>query len=175
MSNESLLSNIPANQNPLQQHKFVFVIAQLPTCSYFCNAVTMPSVSTNPVLQPGPALDVWRHGDRLVYEPISITFEIDEDLRNWEEAYKWMYGVTDPSISRQINTYEKQKQKKLYYDGILEVNKNSNVANFRVKFANLSPVSLTGFDFTVQNGGMVLTPQASLTMQYDYFTIERFE
>lgn len=134
----------------------------------------MPSVTTNPVLQPGPALDVWRHGDRMIYEPISITFEVDEDLRNWEEAYKWMYGVTDPNVSHNVNTYARQKEKKLYYDGILEVNKNSNVPNFRIKFRNLTPISLTGFDFSVQNGTAVITPLASLTMQYDFFEIERF-
>jgi hypothetical protein len=176
MPQESVLTTIPASVNELQPHKFVFVIPQLPFISYFVQAVSMPSVTLNPVLQPNPAVDFYRHGDKMVFEPLLITFKVDEDMTNWIETFNWMQGLSTPYKREDSRggDYGLQKRKGLYFDAILEVYKNSWNSNFRIKFRNCTPMTLSGFDFTVLQGTKVPTINATLSLQYDFFEIERF-
>jgi len=169
MSNESVLTKIPDNTNFLQVTKFSFVIPELPFARYFCQTVLFPGISTTEVSVPTPFSDTYRHGDKLMYDPLSITFLVDEDLRTWEETYIWLQTLTSPI---KFKDYANRFQQK-YYDGILTINTNSNVPNLRIKFKNCHPVTLGSIQFdTTVNAD--LTPVSDLTFRYDHFTIERF-
>lgn len=160
---------IPTNTNNLQTNKFTFIIPTLPFASYFCQSITFPGVSTSEVPVETPFSVTFRHGDKLIYDPLTITFLVDEDMRNWEETYNWMKGLTFPNNGRE---YTQQKKKGLYSDGILTVNKNSQTTNIRFKFKNCHPTSMGPITFaTTDDAGMI--PVADLTIRYDTFEIER--
>lgn len=171
MSNQSLLTKIPENTSLLQTTKFTFSFPELPFLKYFCQSVTLPGISTQPVLVSSPFADMYRHGDKLAYQPLSITALIDEDLRTWEETHNWMISLTKPKQWSQYVRYF-NKDKSPYHDGLLTINTNANIPNLRIKYTNCHPISLSEIQFsTFTNAETTLT--CEIGFRYDQFEIER--
>jgi len=168
MSNQSVLNTTPDNTSFLQTTKFTFIIPQLPFLKYFCQTVLLPGVSTTEALVPTPFSDTYRHGDKLVYDPLSLTTLVDEDLRVFEETYQWLSFLTNPIKFGQF----KQKFTEKYYDGILTINTNSNIPNMRIKFRNCHPVTLGSVQFATTDTADI-TPVFDVTFRYDIYEIER--
>lgn len=171
MAIESFASNTPDNTSLLQSTKFTFMIPDRPFLKYFCQTVSLPAVSTNAVEVPTQFSTTYRHGDKLNFEAFTITALMDEDLRVWEETYKWLEGLTRP---QKYEEYIKSKNPNtpLYHDAYLTINTNANRSNIRVKFHNCHPVSLgmINFDTKVDADNI---PTCDVTFRYDLFEIER--
>ena len=168
MTNTSMISTIPDNGNFLQVSKFTFLIPGLSFARYFCQNVIMPGVSTSAPVQPTPFSEIYRPGDKLIYDPITITFYLDEDMRTWEETYIWLITLTQPFRFQQYASRFTERS----YDGVLETTKNSNLPNLRFKFHNLHPTSISSIQFDVTQTAD-FTPTADITFQFDTFEIER--
>lgn len=168
MANHSVLTQIPENTNFVQGTKFTFSIPSLPHVNYFCQTVNIPGISTSAPQVPTPFSDTFRHGDKLVFDQLSITFLVDEDLRVWEELYQWLAVLTNPVKFKEYQPKFKDK----YYDGILNVNTNSNTPNIRFKFKYMHPVSVGSIQFDVTTTA-AMTPICDVTFQYDRLEIER--
>ena len=174
MTIENFNVNTPENTSILQSTKFTFLIPDKPFLKYFCQTVTIPAISTTEVAVPTPVVNTYRHGDKLTFDALTITAIIDEDLRIWEESYKWLKSLT------RITDWEDYARKPhqnpidapLYFDGFLTVNTNSNNPNIRFKFRNCHPTSIgmVNFDTKVDAD---LIPTADFTFRYDYYEIER--
>jgi len=157
------------NDNHLQTTKFSVTIEGLPFASYFCQELTIPGVSTSEAQVPSPYSDYFFSGDKLVYDYLTLTFIVDEDLRVWEETFNWLNGITYPLDSTQ---YAKQEAKGIYHDAIVILNTNNNSENVRFKFRNCHPVSLGPMSLSFK--GNALNPIiADLTLRYDTYIIER--
>lgn len=164
----SNFTNTPNNSNTLQGSKFLFQILSLPTVNYFCQNVFVPGISTNAALVSTPFSDIKLHGDKAVFDPLTITFQVDEDLRNWEECQKWIRGITFPVG---FPDYQKQKQKFLYRDATLSFLTNSNTKNLKFIFKNCSPISLGPIQMSTMTDASI-TPTCDLTLDYDYFDLD---
>jgi len=173
MTIESFTSNIPQNSSILQATKFTFLIPDMPFLKYFCQTVSLPSVSTGEVAIPTPFSTTYRHGDKLNFEAFTITALMDEDLRVWEETYKWLKGLTRPS---EYAEYIKAKNPNtpLYFDGYLTINTNANRPNIRVKFHNCHPTSLGMINFDTKTDADTI-PVCDITFRYDLFEIDRLD
>jgi hypothetical protein len=171
MANESMLTRIPENTSFLQTTKFSFSFPTLPFLKYFCQSVTLPGISTQPVAVTSPFAKMYRHGDTLEYEPMVVTALIDEDLRLWEETYNWLLSLTKPKqFSQYVKYYNAQGAP--YHDGALTVNTNANNPNLRIKFTNCHPVSLSQVQFsTFTNAETTIT--CDISFRYDQFEFER--
>lgn len=171
MANESLLTKIPENTSLLQTTKFTFSFATLPFLKYFCQSVVLPGVTTQPVLVSSPFANMYRHGDKLEYEALTVTALIDEDLRTWEETHDWLIALTKPKQYSQYIRYF-NKENTPYHDATLTINTNANVPNMRIKYTHCHPVSLSQVQFnTTTNAETTLT--CEITFRYDQFEIER--
>lgn len=172
MAIESFASNTPQNSSILQLTRFTFIIPDKPYLKYFCQTVSIPSVSTSAVEVATPLSKTYRHGDKMEFEPLTITAIVDEDMRIWEETYEWMKGLTRPSDSREYLRKSLQDKTPLYYDGFLTVNTNANNPNIRFKFHNCHPVSLGGINFDTKTDADNI-PTCDVTFRYDLFEVER--
>lgn len=173
MTIEALTTNTPENTSILQLTKFTFIIPDKPFLKYFCQTVQIPSVSTNEIEVPTPFSATYRHGEKLRYDPLTITAMMDEDLRVWQETYDWLKSLTRPTSFEEYPRQSKREiYKPLYFDGYLTVNTNANNPNLRVKFHNCHPASIgmVSFDTKVDADSI---PTADFTFRYDYFEIER--
>jgi len=171
MTTESFLTTIPQNTSFLQSTKYSFVIPNLPFARYFFQSINLPGVSSNEIEVPTPFSSTYRHPTKVTYEPFSISFLIDEDIRVWEETYKWIVSLTRPESNKQYVKY-RDKDASPYQDGILTINTNANIPNIRIKFKNVFPVSLSGIQMGTINSAET-TPTADLTFRYDIFDISR--
>lgn len=170
MAIKGLIGSNPTNANLLQPTKFVFTVPNMPFTNYECQTVTLPSVSTTEAIQVAMAFaDVKRHGDKLVYDPLTITLLVDEDLRQWEEAYNWLAALTAP---QRFPQYAVNKGSELYRDCTLTILNNSNLPILRIHFSKAFPVSLGMIQFDTSGSPDVILV-ADYTLAYDYFTIDR--
>lgn len=173
MTIEALTVNTPQNTSILQSTKFTFIIPDKPFLKYFCQTVYLPSISTGEAIVPTPFSNTYRHGDKLIFEPFTITAIIDEDLRVWEETYKWLVSLTRPQNWEQ---YAKKTVRDvmtpLYFDGFLTINTNANNPNLRIKFHNCFPTSIGMVNFDTKVDADVI-PTADFTFRYDLYEIER--
>ena len=101
MAIESFASNTPQNSSILQLTRFTFIIPDKPYLKYFCQTVSIPSVSINPVTVPTPLTNTYRHGDKMEFDALTITAIVDEDMRIWQETYDWMKGLANPVTTDQ--------------------------------------------------------------------------
>lgn len=170
MSKETILTRVPKNTSFLQPTKFTFSFVTMPFLNYFCQSIQIPGVSTSAPVQPSPFANTYRHGDRLIYEPITISALIDEDLRVWKETYDWLVALTKPQEYEQYKRFY-DPNKTLYHDAVMTLNTNSNIPNIRILFKNCHPVSLSGVQFnTSENANTQLS--AEIEFRYDYYEIE---
>jgi len=173
MTTESLISNTPDNTSILQSTKFTFIIPDMPFLKYFCQTVQVPSISTSEIAIPTQFSTTYRHGEKLNFEPLTITAIIDEDLRVWEETYKWLSSLTRPQSFEQYprKTQQQKFTVPLYYDGFLTINTNANKTNIRLKFRNCHPTVIGAINFDTKVDADTI-PTADFTFRYDYYEIE---
>lgn len=171
MTTASVLNKIPENTSLLQPSKFTLVFPTLPFLRYFGQTAVIPGISTSPVSVETPFSNTWRHGDKLVYDEFSINALIDEDMRTWEETYKWLVSLTKPQSFSQYIAYN-DKNTLIYPDAVLTVNTNANIPNIRFKFTNIHPVSMGAINFNVSdNANTIMT--ADIIFRYDYYELMR--
>ena len=171
MTTESFLTTIPPNSSFLQSTKYTFVIPNLPFARYFCQSINLPGVTSNEIEVANPFSNTYRHPTKMSFEPFTISFLIDEEIKVWEETYKWIVSLTRPESNKQYVKY-RDKDASPYQDGLLTIKTNANISNIRVKFKNVFPVSLSGIQFGTMNSAET-TPTADVTFRYDLFEIER--
>ncbi len=169
MSQESLLTRVPLNQNLLQLTKFIFTIPDFTHPVYFCQSVNIPGLQTNAPVQPTPFKAAYRHGDTLVVNPLVVTFLVDEDMYSWEQAYDWLRSIAPP---HDFGEYAKNQGKSIYKDAILTTLTNSNLENVRIKFKDCHPISLTSLTFDTRVNAEAV-PTCILTLRYDSWVVER--
>lgn len=167
----TVIAKVPQNISLLQPTKFTFVIPEMNNLLYYVQNINLPSISTSEVPVETPFSATYRHGDKLVYSPLVITFLIDEDMRAWEETHNWLVALTFPVDFRQYGRI-KGETKKLYYDSMLTINTNANIPNIRVKFFNCFPVSLGEIQFSTTDSAET-NMIADVEFRYDRYEIER--
>ena len=172
MAIESFSSNTPQNSSILQLTRFTFIIPDKPYLKYYCQTVSIPTVTTSEVTVATPFSNTYRHGDKMVFDPLTITAIVDEDMRIWEETYNWLKGLTRPSSSEEYIRKSLQDTTPLYFDGFLTVNTNANNPNIRFKFHNCHPISLGGVDFDTKTDADNI-PTCTIQFRYDIFEVER--
>lgn len=172
MTTTSLLTKIPENTSFLQPNRFTFSFSTLPFLKYFCQGVNIPSVSTSPVTVSSPFADMYRHGDKLSFDQLSVSVIVDEDLRVWEETYNWIQALTKPDNFGQYIRNDRRNNKTPYHDGVLTINTNANVPNIRFKFTDCHPISLGGISFNVQETAQTIVT-CEIIFRYDQFYIDR--
>ena len=92
----SAIESQPTNLNYLSPLGFRFMVKKLPNVNYFCQVVTLPNISMNVIESTTPFSTIPRVGDKLIYDPLTIRFRVDEDLKNYLEIHNWLVGLGHP-------------------------------------------------------------------------------
>jgi len=130
--------------------------AEFPAFEYFCTSVTFPTVSLPIIESKYRNHQIEVSGDTVRYEPLSVTFIIDEDMKNYLELYNWMYKNARESIT--------------YRDITLNILTTQNTPNISVQFMNATITDLASFEFNTQNTDVTYTT-CTATFYYDAFKI----
>ena len=162
---EDIKDRYPERINALLPTYYRFSIARLPTTVYFCQTASLPTVTMSEVLMPTPFMAI-KNPSKLDFDELSITFVVDEEMKNWLEIFNWMRSCTN------VEDYEEFKPTNTHLSTanliILNSTKNPKI---NVTFEGLYPRTLGSIDFS----STVIDPepfQCTATFAYRNYNIE---
>jgi len=188
----------PTKQDYASPTQFKFSILKLPKVEYFCTQVNLPGISLGGnMVQPTPLKDIPIPGDKLTYDPLSMTFMVDENLENFQEIHGWLVGLGFPrdysefrnlvtsgndrfpaknqSIINEIGKvkYGTPNVGGTYSDATLTILSSKNNAELEVRFRDVYPTALTGLTYDQQAADVdYLTATVSFNYSiYDFATV----
>jgi hypothetical protein len=197
MTTTNSLSRQPTKLDYASPTQFKFSIIKLPKVEYFCTAANIPGISLGGALsQVTPLKDVPLPGDKLTYEPLQMTFLVDENLENFQEIHGWLVGLGFPrdysefqnlvssgndrfpaknqSISTEIGKvkYGATNTGGVYSDATLTVLSSKNNSQVEIRFRDVYPTGLTGLQYNQQAADVdYLTATVSFNyLIYDFAT-----
>ena len=164
----SPIARLPDKLDYASPTQFKFGIHQLPKVEFFTVSANVPSISAGVVTQPTPFKDIPIVGEKLTYENLSITFQIDEYLENYISLHNWMKGIGFPTDREEFRTFrdvtsitpasgktpptdlvgKAVPDRALYSDAYLMILSNKNNPIVEVNFQNIFPISLSALEFT---------------------------
>jgi hypothetical protein len=103
---------------------------------YFCVAASLPALSLPEISSPFRNQLGKLSGDTIDYSSFSVTFIVDEEMRNYLEIFDW--------IEKNANVGIQTK------DVTLSILSNQNTTNKQVQFLNAFPTSLNELEFNTQ-------------------------
>ena len=165
---QSPLARQPDKLDYASPTQFKFGIHQLPKVEFFTLSANVPGITAGVVTRATPFKDIPLVGDKLTYENLSITFQVDEYLENYVSLHNWMKGIGFPTDRQEFRTYRDvtsntpaggkepsidlvgsaTPDRALYSDAYLMVLSNKNNPIVEVNFQNVFPVSLGALEFT---------------------------
>ena len=164
------------NKNFLSPTGFKFVLNRAPKVVFFSNSASIPGLNLGVAIQPGYLKDIPQPGDKLEFGDLTLRFLVDEDLENYLEIQHWLRGLGFPDTLKEIYDWQKSNPNapsgplNMTCDGTLNVLSSSNVPNFKVKFLDMFPVSLSELDFDATDSDIdYLT--ANVTFKYTIYNI----
>ena len=172
------IDNQPTNKSYLSPLGFRFVLNRTPSTNYFVQNVRLPTLSLGQFDLEDPFVKLPTPGTKLSFEPLDITFMVDEDMRNYLEIHDWLKGLGFPETFDQYgnlvrqNTTARSDATAVFSDGTLMILSSHHNANIKVIFEDMFPIALTdlSFDSTLTD---VEYLRATVTFRYKLYTIEK--
>jgi len=137
----NIFQDQPTNINLLSPVGFRFNIEFLPMTNWFLTSVSLPGISLGEASHPTPLMPTQVPGNDLTFDPLNITFLVDEDLNNWRELYDWLIGIGFPNDYAE---YKDQKQnRQIYSDATLTILNSNMNPNYQIHFRDLFPTNIS--------------------------------
>jgi len=156
MAISNITSNQIQNRNFLSPSGFEFFLNRAPKVSFFSNSANIPGLNLGVAIQPTYLKDIDTPGDKIQFDDFTLRFLVDENLENYMEIQNWIRGLGYPeSLSEIFDLQQNSKtpstssknEMNIYSDGTLTVLGSSFKPNFKIKFSDLWPYSLTTLNF----------------------------
>ena len=183
-------SRQPSKLDYADPTKFKFSIIKLPKVEYFCTQVNLPGINlADNYEQPTPFRNIPLPGEKLSYEPLNMTFIVDENLENYQEIHGWLRGLGFPggysefknllqagadrfptSKSSVLGDAGREKfsapnQGGIFSDATLSILTSKNTKNIEVRFSDLFPISLSSLSYNQQASD---TDYLTATVTFNY-------
>lgn len=174
--------NLPSNKNFLSPLGFTFSIKKTPKVNYFVQAVSIPSITLGQADIQTPFVKLPVPGDHIEFGTLSVTFRIDEEMRNYKEIYDWIIGLGFPENFGQYNAIAPSRGKfggavtspttgaGIYSDASLVVLNSVKAPIIDITFKNLYPVALTDVMFDTKSTDVDYL-DATATFAFEVFNL----
>jgi len=141
--------NQPDTNNYINSNYFKIVFSRLPIMTYFCQTVNVPSLSFGVADQlTSLGLHIPRPGTKYQFEPLNISFLLDESLNNWREIFTWMESLANYETNIPLNKGGPViPRDDVYSDARILITNSAFVPQYEVIFNDVLPVSLGGWQF----------------------------
>ena len=153
----TLSESQPTNLNQLNVVSFDVSFSRLPAVQYFCQRISLPTVVLGETNEPSPFLNLPLEGDTLTYEALSLSFIVDEDLQNYISIYEWLTALGFPREYGQFAALKEPSTgsaETKYSDLTIILHTNKSNPNYRIRFTECFPTSLSSILFDATPTGM---------------------
>lgn len=139
-----------------------------------CQRANLPGISVPDLTQPttlGTTIPV----PSLIasFEPLSVEFIVDEDMKNWNSIYAWIRNITNIKDDKEYNLNYDQwhvsATLNIFTQPYSKLQQNCD-GQISIKFSNVVPVALGGLNFQSDNTDTVIQ-KATAKFKYSYYTI----
>ena len=179
----------PSKLDYSSQIQFRFEILYLPLVEYFVQSANVPGIQLGTATVPSPFYDYPVPGDTLSFDPLNISFLVDENLNNFNELHKWIsrlgFGDSHEEFAdllregtpSQRTPSSKGIQRPLpeigtYSDATLTILSSKNMPKTEIRFKNIFPTSISGLDYNI-GGTDVDYVTCSASFSYLGYTINQ--
>ena len=161
------------NRNFLSPIGFRFTLAKYPKVAYFAQSANIPSMTLGIQQQPTPFRALPLEGF-ITYDPLSISFLVDEDLTNYMIMHNWIRALGTPNDTKERLDFRNKMvalfgNDDLYADATLTVLNSNFKMNFNVQFEGLIPTGLNALEF---NATLVCIDYAMAQVPFTYLRME---
>jgi hypothetical protein len=153
----ALTESQPTNLNQLNVVSFDVSFSRLPAVQYFCQRISLPTIVLGETNEPSPFLNLPLEGDTLTFEAMSLSFIVDEDLQNYISIYEWLTALGFPREYGQFAALKEPStgsEQTKYSDLTIVLHTNKSNPNYRIKFTDCFPTSLSSIQFDATPTGM---------------------
>jgi len=146
---------------------------------FFVQTASVPGISLSETPITNPFVDIYSPGEKAIYDLLTVTFIVDEDIQAWKEIHDWIRAMTFPkefAEYRDLTRLSKMSVAKpgfpQFSDASLTLLTSSNRPNYKFKFYDCFPTSLSTFIMS-STDGPDNTITADATFRYNYYDIEK--
>ena len=166
----------PSTTNFLSQLGFRLVALRFPEVEYFLQRVNIPGLNLGYAQRFTPFAMDPRSGD-LTYNNLSLSFKIDEDLKNYLSIHQWITALGFPQNFQQYrelalrNTiFSNFEEGEITSDLRLTLLNNKHNPIYNLDFISAFPISLGDIQLSSTDSDVqYLTAETSFV--YTYYTI----
>lgn len=185
MSSLSLSSGL-SGLFPASPVNHVIRFSRLPNLTYVVQEVALPGVSATPARNVVPGLTVRYAPDRLTYEPLNVTFMVDEEFRTHRELHRWLTGVTGgEDRTKLVAKFLDEESDYIWEDnreqtrfaaasattaGLTIVNATKTPI-LRILFYNVHLTNIGPVQFSVTTTDTLTPMTSTATFEYDFYSI----
>lgn len=179
----SAITDLPSNKNFLSPLGFTFAIKKTPNVNYFVQSATLPQITLGQADIQTPFVRLPIPGDHIDFGTFSVTFRIDEDMRNYGEIFNWIIALGFPDNFDQYKPVAPQGRglqglatpmsgNGVFSDGSLMVLNSVKAPIIDFQFKDMYPVSLSDVIFDTK-GADVDYVEATATFAYRSYSLNR--
>ena len=153
----ALTESQPTNLNQLNVVSFDVTFSRLPAVQYFCQRISLPTVVLGETNEPSPFMNNPLEGDTLTFEAMTLSFIVDEDLQNYISIYEWMTALGFPREYGQFAALKEPSTGSTttkYSDLTIVLHTNKSNPNYRIRFTDCFPTSISSIQFDATPTGM---------------------
>ena len=171
------------NRNYLQPTGFYFTVIRAPLVGFFGYQINVPGLDLGVVIQNNYLSQIPRPGENITFGDLTLTFLVDEDMKNYMEIQNWMRGIGFPESLQQIydwqsedkqqnypHSYRDESKLNVFSDGTLAIYNSTDNPNMKVVFKDLFPSSLSPLQFDAQVGDIQYL-SATVNFKYTVYNI----
>lgn len=168
---------IPSNINPLSSIGYQLNIEKLPELTFFAQEVNLPGITLGEPEYGTPFARVPIPGETLTYDQFSISFLVDEEMKNYKAIYNWIVALGFPEGYQQYLELKSGDNIQLYSElasnysdaSLIILNNNNNLSN-QVNLRDIFPTALDSLTFqSTNNESQYLVGRVSFKFSYYNF------
>ena len=167
------------NRNFLSPVGFKFALKRSPSVAFFCNQANIPDITLGVAEQANYLRTIPTPGDMMDFGDLNLRFLVDENLDNYMEIFNWIRALGFPESLEEIYDWQKKdfdiaqpdkSTESFYSDATLEILTSSQNPNFKVKFQDMFPTTLTTLEFDATDEDISYLT-ADVTFKYTLYNI----
>ena len=163
--NPNLLSNVSFNMD----------ISKFTGMNFYVQSVTLPGVSRSEIIIPTglPRIPYKEVSGSAQFEPLSVTFLVDEDMNNYFEIWNWVQIVAGINNREYEELMQSDPMKaSIKTDISLYIMTSHRNINIEMKFIEAFPSGIEAMTFDFRSPSVDYQPM-TISFSYSHFEFKR--